>query len=53
VGSARRPTTLSVRCLEIEPGSVVHGTVWAHEGGLVLPRHGTADAVAGPPKGSN
>lgn len=53
LGSAQHPTTLSVRCLEIEAGSVVHGTVWAHGGGLVLPRPGTADAVARPPKGSN
>ena len=53
VGSAKRPTTLSVRCLEVEAGSVVHGTVWAHGGGLVLPRPGTADPVAGPAKGPN
>jgi len=53
VGSPQRPTTLSARCLEIEAGSVVHGTVWAHGGGLVLPRPDAANAVARPPKGSN
>jgi len=53
VGSAKRPTTLSVRGLEIEAGSVVHGTVWAHGGGLVLPRPDAADPAAGPAEGSN
>lgn len=38
LGEAERPTTLTARCLEVEAGSVVHGTVWAHGGGLVLPR---------------
>jgi hypothetical protein len=38
IGSPERLTTLSTRCLEIETGSVVHGTVWAHNGGLVRPR---------------
>jgi len=38
LGSAERPTTLTARCLEVEAGSAVHGTVWAHGGGLVLPR---------------
>jgi hypothetical protein len=52
IGTAGRPTTLSARCLEIEAGSVVHGTVWAHGGGLVLPRPGTAGATAGPAKGA-
>jgi hypothetical protein len=42
VGSAERPTTVSVRQLEIEAGTVVHGTVWAHAGGVVLARPGTA-----------
>ncbi len=37
VGSAARPTTLTARCLEVEAGSAVHGTVWAHGGGQVLP----------------
>jgi hypothetical protein len=37
LGAAARPTTLTVRCLEIEAGSAVHGTVWAHGGGRVLP----------------
>jgi cytoskeletal protein CcmA (bactofilin family) len=38
IGSAERPTTLSVRQLEIEAGAVSHGTVWAHGGAVVLPR---------------
>lgn len=37
LGSADCPTTLTARCLEVEEGSAVHGTVWAHGGGLVLP----------------
>lgn len=53
LGSADRPTTLSARCLEVEAGSVVHGTVWAHGGGLVLPRPRAADPATGPVKGSN
>jgi hypothetical protein len=53
LGSAQHPTTLSVRCLEIAAGCVAHGTVWAHGGGLVLPRPGAADAAAGPRKGSD
>ncbi len=50
LGSEQRPTTLSARCLEIEAGSAVHGTVWAHGGGVVLPRGGAAVA---PAKGTN
>jgi hypothetical protein len=46
LGSAACPTTLTVRCLEIEAGSVVHGTVWAHGGGLVLPNPQGAGARA-------
>ncbi|MHB8077723.1 MAG: bactofilin family protein [Candidatus Krumholzibacteriia bacterium] len=38
LGTAERPTTLSVRQLEIEAGAVAHGTVWAHGGAVVLPR---------------
>ncbi len=38
LGAAGRPTTVTVRCLEVETGTVTHGTVWAHGGGLVLPR---------------
>jgi hypothetical protein len=52
IGTADRPTTLSVRCLEIEAGSVVHGTVWTHGGGLVLPRPGTAGATAARAEGA-
>jgi hypothetical protein len=37
LGAPDRPTTLTARCLEVEAGSAVHGTVWAHGGGLVLP----------------
>jgi len=43
LGSAERPTTLSVRQLEIEAGAVAHGTVWAHEGAVVLARPGAAE----------
>lgn len=53
VGSAQRLTTVSVRRLQIEAGSMVHGTVWAHLGGLVLPPPDAPNAVARPPKGSN
>ncbi len=43
LGSAERPTTLSVRQLEIEAGAVAHGTVWAHGGAVVLPRPAAAE----------
>jgi hypothetical protein len=42
-----------VRCLQIEAGSVVHGTVWAHQGGVVLPPPNAPNAVTAPLKGSN
>lgn len=38
LGTAERPTTLSVRQLEVEAGMVAHGTVWAHGGAVVRPR---------------
>jgi cytoskeletal protein CcmA (bactofilin family) len=37
VGSAAVPSTVTARCLEVEAGAAVHGTVWAHGGGVVLP----------------
>lgn len=37
VGGPELPTTVSARRLEIAAGTVVHGTVWAHAGGRVIP----------------
>jgi hypothetical protein len=36
IGSEREPTTVSARTIRAVVHSVAHGTVWAHEGGLVV-----------------
>jgi cytoskeletal protein CcmA (bactofilin family) len=33
VGSVDKPTTLSARRIQVAPGAVVHGSVWAHQRG--------------------
>ncbi|MBD3235796.1 MAG: transposase, partial [Candidatus Eisenbacteria bacterium] len=36
IGSERDPTTVNARRIEIAPGVVAHGTVWAREDGVLL-----------------
>jgi cytoskeletal protein CcmA (bactofilin family) len=36
IGSEREPTTVSARSIRAVAHSVAHGTVWAHDGGLVV-----------------
>jgi cytoskeletal protein CcmA (bactofilin family) len=36
IGTADKPTTVSVESLLVEPGTLVHGSVWAHQRGEVL-----------------
>jgi len=43
LGSPDSPTTVSARCAEIAPGTVAHGTVWAHEEGRVTDEPGKGD----------
>ncbi|MBP1607065.1 MAG: hypothetical protein H6Q08_2439 [Acidobacteria bacterium] len=38
IGSAEIPTTVSARRIHVSDGVVVHGTVWAHQEGLVTAR---------------
>lgn len=35
-GTATRPTTITAEKIEVEPGVVAHGTVWAHVDGRVV-----------------
>ncbi len=51
IGTLAVPTTLAARRLAVEGGAVVHGTVWAREGGEVLPRPVNGYYVYGPGHG--
>ncbi len=35
IGQPSQPTTVTARRMQIEPGVVVHGAVWAHDGGVI------------------
>ena len=43
LGSPESPTTVSARRAEIAPGTVAHGTVWAHEEGRVTDEPGKGE----------
>jgi hypothetical protein len=43
LGTPDCPTTLSARRAEIAPGTVAHGTVWAHEEGRLTDQPGKGD----------
>jgi UDP-3-O-[3-hydroxymyristoyl] glucosamine N-acyltransferase len=47
IGTADKPTTISARRIQVEAGVATHGTVWAHEGGLLAASEEAAGAAHG------